>query len=137
MKHITILKKHLLLVVAAATIICSPADAQQKYSANWASLDSRPIPTWFTDAKLGIFIHWGVYSVPAWAPVGKDFDTYSKYSEWYWNRLVTDSFKVGKAFREYHNKTYGPNFKYQDFAPQFKAELFNPDQWADVFKNSG
>ncbi len=67
----------------------------------------------------------------------KEYATYAKYSEWYWNRLVTDSSKVGKAFRAYHNKTYGPGFMYQDFAPQFKAELFNPQQWADVFKNAG
>jgi alpha-L-fucosidase len=111
--------------------------AQQTYKADWASIDARPVPQWFKDAKLGIFIHWGVYSVPAWAPVGKEWAVYSKYSEWYWNRLVTDSSKVGQAFRTYHYGTYGPNFKYQDFAPLFKAELFNPNQWADVFKQSG
>ncbi|HEX2630597.1 MAG TPA: alpha-L-fucosidase [Chitinophagaceae bacterium] len=137
MKYTAILKNCLLLFVLAGGLLNSPATAQQTYSANWNSLDARPIPTWFTDAKLGIFIHWGVYSVPAWAPVGKDFATYSKYSEWYWNRMVTDSSKVGQAFRQFHNKTYGPNFKYQDFAPQFTAELFNPDQWADIFKNAG
>jgi alpha-L-fucosidase len=124
----------LLLVLLA---INGRTNAQTKYTADWASIDARPIPQWFKDAKLGIFIHWGVYSVPAWAPVGKDYATYSKYAEWYWNRLVTDSSKVGKAFRTYHNNTYGPNLKYQDFAPMFKAELFNPDQWADVFKQSG
>lgn len=109
----------------------------QTYEANWSSLDQRPTPQWFKDAKFGIFIHWGIYSVPAWAPVGKDFATYSKYAEWYWNRMVTDSSKVGQAFRTFHNQTYGPNFKYQDFASQFKAELFNPEQWADIFQNSG
>ena len=41
----------------------------QTYQPNWASLDTRPVPAWFTDAKFGIFIHWGVYSVPAYAPV--------------------------------------------------------------------
>lgn len=111
--------------------------SQTTYSPDWTSLDARPAPQWFKDAKFGIFIHWGVYSVPAWAPVGKDYAVYSKYSEWYWNRLVTDSSTVGKAFRAYHNNTYGPNFKYQDFAPLFKAELFNAEQWADVFKNAG
>lgn len=111
--------------------------AQKKYTADWPSLDARPIPQWFNDAKLGIFIHWGVYSVPAWAPVGKEYATYSKYSEWYWNRLVTDSSNVGKAFRQYHNAAYGPNTKYQDFAPQFKAELFDPAQWAEIIKQSG
>jgi len=122
----------LLLLVIKSAIVHA-----QTYSPDWTSLDARPVPQWFTDAKFGIFIHWGVYSVPAWAPVGKDYAVYSKYSEWYWNRLVTDSSKVGKAFRAYHNGTYGPSFKYQDFAPLFKAELFNPEQWADVFKNAG
>lgn len=118
--------------------VCSvDVSAQQKYTADWPSLDSRPIPQWFKDAKFGIFIHWGVYSVPAWSPVGKEYAIYSQYSEWYWNRLVTDSSKVGKAFRAFHNKNYGPNFSYQDFAPMFKAELFNPKQWADIFKNAG
>jgi alpha-L-fucosidase len=123
--------KHLLLLL---TIHLSFVHAwsQTTYSPDWTSLDARPVPQWFKDAKFGIFIHWGVYSVPAWAPVGKDYAVYSKYSEWYWNRLVTDSSKVGKAFRAYHNNTYGPNFKYQDFAPLFKAELFNAEQWADV-----
>lgn len=136
MKHKIILKYRLLLFVLATSAVIT-VTAQQTYSANWNSLDARPIPQWFKDAKLGIFIHWGVYSVPAWAPVGKDYATYSKYSEWYWNRMVMDSSKVGNAFRDFHNKSYGPNFKYQDFAPQFKAELFNPDQWADIFKNAG
>jgi len=110
---------------------------QKKYAANWESIDSRPIPAWFTDAKFGIFIHWGTYSVPAWAPVDKTFNVYAKYSEWYWYRLLKDSSKVGKAFQDFHLKTYGPTFKYQDFAPMFKAELFKPEQWADLFEASG
>lgn len=111
--------------------------AQKKYEATWESIDSRPIPTWFTDAKFGIFIHWGLYAVPAWGPVGKDWPVYSKYAEWYWYRLQSDSSNVGNAFRAFHTKTYGPNFRYQDFASSFKAELFNPDQWADLFAASG
>lgn len=126
-----------MLAMLALNGVPAAVHAQPTYSANWASLDARAVPQWFKDAKLGIFIHWGVYSVPAWAPVGKEYAVYSKYSEWYWNRLVTDSSKVGKAFRNYHNTTYGPHFKYQDFAPMFKAELFNPDQWADIFKKAG
>lgn len=138
MKHTTIYGYRVLLLALLAINICTTtAQAQQTYSADWASIDSRPVPQWFKDAKLGIFIHWGVYSVPAWAPVGKEYAVYSKYSEWYWNRLVTDSSKVGKAFRTYHNSTYGPNVKYQDFAPLFKAELFKPEQWAEIFKQAG
>ncbi len=98
----------------------------QPYEATWESLDQRPNPTWFTDAKFGIFIHWGVYSVPSWGP--KD-----RYSEWYWHDLIEGDGQT-KAF---HDATYGPEFKYQDFAPQFTAELFAPDDWADIFKRSG
>lgn len=138
MKQVNRFKGNIIRVVLVLTLgFNTGLQAQKNYSADWASLDSRPVPQWFKDAKFGIFIHWGVYSVPAWAPVGKDFATYSKYSEWYWNRLVTDSSKVGQAFRGFHNKTYGPNVTYPDFAPLFKAELFNPNQWADVFKDAG
>lgn len=96
------------------------------YEPTWESLDQRPNPQWFEDAKFGIFIHWGVYSVPAWAP--KD-----TYSEWYWNHMQN---KEGPTWK-FHVEKYGEKFQYQDFAPMFKAELFDPDHWADVFKRSG
>jgi alpha-L-fucosidase len=108
----------------------------QNYKANWKSIDSRPIPQWFEDVKFGIFIHWGVYSVPAWAPANADIGVYAKYAEWYGFRINDDS-KAGKLFREYHNKMYGENFLYQDFAPRFKAQHWNPEQWADLFKRAG
>lgn len=108
----------------------------QNYKPAWESLDKRPTPQWFEDSKFGIFIHWGVYSVPAWGPTGDSIGVYDKYAEWYWNKLTVPG-KVQKYFTNYHLKTYGPNFKYQDFAPMFKAELFDPDQWASVFKESG
>ena len=100
------------IVLFISIFFFSKAFNQQRYESNWESIDSRPIPSWFTDAKFGIFIHWGVYAVPAFAPVGKDIPTYSKYSEWYWYRMVNDTGKVGQAFRAYHEKTYGKNFKY-------------------------
>src|SRR5690554_8233911 len=108
----------------------------QHYEPKWESIDNRPIPQWFEDAKFGIFIHWGVYSVPAWAPADADIGVYAKYSEWYWWRKNEDS-DAGKLFSDYHNKMYGEEFRYQDFAPMFKAEHFNPDQWAELFKKSG
>jgi|WetSurSiteA1Bulk_404760.scaffolds.fasta_scaffold28502_1 alpha-L-fucosidase len=108
----------------------------QTYKPNWESLDKRPVPGWFQDSKFGIFIHWGVYSVPAWGPTGDSIGVYDKYAEWYW-RKMDEPGKVQKYFRDFHTKTYGPNFKYQDFAPLFKAELFNPVAWADLFKESG
>lgn len=120
-----------------STISFASLQAQKTYAPTWESIDSRPVPQWFTDAKFGIFIHWGVYSVPSWAPVGNEFSVYSKYAEWYWQRLVNDTTNVGRAFRDFHLKTYGLNTKYQDFAPLFKAELFNPERWADLFAQSG
>lgn len=109
----------------------------QQYQPAWESLDKRPVPGWFEDSKFGIFIHWGVYSVPAWGPTGDSVGVYDKYAEWYWNKLLNTESKVNKLFSEFHLKNYGPNFKYQDFAPMFKAELFEPDQWAELFKESG
>lgn len=113
----------------------SDAYAQQ-YQPTWESIDSRPIPGWFEDSKFGIFIHWGLYSVPAWAPTGPEIPTYSKYAEWYGKRMTDDN-AVGKLFKDYHNKTYGASFKYNDFVKDFKAEMFDPEKWADLFEQSG
>jgi len=108
----------------------------QTYKPNWESLDKRPVPGWFQDSKFGIFIHWGVYSVPSWGPTGDSIGVYDRYAEWYW-RKMDEPGKVQKYFKNFHTKTYGPNFRYQDFAPMFKAELFDPDKWADLFMESG
>lgn len=107
----------------------------QKYQANWESIDSRPIPEWFTDAKFGIFIHWGLYAVPAWGPT--DANVYDKYAEWYWNKLTNVDSKVHQNFMEFHNKTYGEEFKYQDFVKGFTCEMFKPEDWAKIFKDAG
>jgi alpha-L-fucosidase len=113
--------------------------AAQTYEPNWASLDRRPTPAWFNEAKFGIFIHWGVYSVPAYAPVipGK-----LAYSEWYWNAMTAgrdnpQANAIQKGTWDYHKKMYGANFSYSEFAPKFKAEFFDPNHWADIFKRSG
>jgi alpha-L-fucosidase len=116
------------------------ASAAQRYESTWASIDSRPTPSWYTDAKFGIFIHWGLYSVPAFAPVRAKNQT--PYAEWYWHSL-TNGMKAkrpnedGAATWAFHKKTYGPTFPYFDFAPMFRAELYDPDRWADLFVNSG
>ena len=109
----------------------------QNYTADWESINSRPVPEWFSDVKFGIFIHWGVYSVPAWAPADADIGVYAKYSEWYWFRMMNTNDKAGQLFREHHNKMYGEDFLYQDFAPKFRAEYFEPTQWAELFKKAG
>lgn len=136
-------KTHLIKYCCLILIFNSLILKAQPYQPNWESLDKRPIPQWFTDAKFGIFIHWGIYSVPAWAPANEDIGIYAKYAEWYWMRInggadpnpqKTD---VNKLFIDYHNKTWGKDFKYQDFAPLWKAEQFEPENWAQIFKNAG
>jgi len=127
------MKKIVLAVSVSFIVFFSSA---QKYKSNWESIDSRPVPQWFEDVKFGIFIHWGVYSVPAWAPADADIGVYAKYAEWYWWRSNEDS-EAGKLFRGYHNKTYGEDFKYQDFAADFNARHFEPEKWAEVFKKAG
>jgi alpha-L-fucosidase len=102
-----------------------------RYESNWESLDKRATPSWYDEAKFGIFIHWGVYSVPAYA------DPHSKvgesYAEWYWNHMQD---KNGPTWA-FHLAHYGANIKYQDFVGGFKAELYDPQQWADLFAKSG
>ncbi len=105
----------------------------QQYAPNWASLDKRETPAWWTDAKFGIFIHWGPYSVPAYAPVDEVDGVYEKYAEHYENRLLAKN----DLFMKHHAQYYGQNFAYQDFAPMFKAEYFNPDKWAELFQKAG
>ncbi len=97
----------------------------------WEAIDSRPIPEWFVQAKFGIFIHWGVYSVPSFRQVSKK--PYETYAEWYEAKVMHDG-GIGEAF---HQKSYGKGFEYRQFAPMFKAELWNPDYWADLFVKSG
>lgn len=103
----------------------------QKYEANWASLNQRKIPAWFHQDKFGIFIHWGTYAVPAYAPVIPNSGL--SYSEWYWRRIEEKQ----KDFRAFHDKNFGADFLYPQFEKSFKAELYDPKQWADVFKQSG
>jgi alpha-L-fucosidase len=127
-----------LAILALTLCACASAAAAQPYEPTWESLDRRKTPAWFQDAKFGIFIHWGVYSVPAYAPVlpGK-----LAYAEWYWNALTRGKGEnpspIQSGTWEYHEKQYGADFRYEDFAPQFRAELFDADHWAEVFRRSG
>ncbi len=124
------------LTLLTAILIAFTASSQQ-YQPTWESLESRPVPQWYTDAKFGIFIHWGLYSVPAWATNSNADGFGSNYAEWYWERLNNTKLKIHKEFVDFQNRVYGPNFKYPDFAPLFKAELFDPAKWAQIFKNAG
>ena len=110
------------------------------------SIRSHKVPDWFHDAKFGIFIHWGLYSVPAFAvkelsftespEVGEEY--YFKnnpYAEWYLNTLRIS----GSPTQEYHYREYGEDFAYDDFIPIFNEEIekWNPQDWAELFKNAG
>jgi len=116
--------------LSASVILSIPAPAEEvqavKYQPTWQSLDQRPIPPWFDDAKFGIFVVWGIYSVPAWAPKGQ-------YAEWYGNWMNIENHEV----RRFHEKTYGRDFQYADFVPKFTAEMFDPEPWAELFGQSG
>ena len=118
----------LLTMIISGSLAASEQVPQQEYTAEWASLDSRPNPSWFSEAKFGIFIHWGVYSVPSWGPRGQ-------YAEWYWERVTRDG--ADGPWRTHHREMYGEDFDYRDFAPKFGAELFDADHWANIFKRSG
>lgn len=124
----------LLCGIAFAQGQCCPGtvcglDGVCAYEPNWASLDQRPTPKWWVDAKFGIFVDWGLCSVPAWSVRGE-------YAEWYWNRVERDKSKDGPWW-SFHSQTYGEDFEYEDFATMFKGELFDPDEWAELFERSG
>lgn len=99
------------------------ANSQGPFRPDWQSLQTYQVPDWYKDAKFGIFIHWGVYSVPAFG------------SEWYPRMMYIP----GSREYQHHIATYGSQdkFGYKDFIPMFKAEKFDPAAWARLFKESG
>ena len=114
--------RKLILLLLVAIVACYGQRQDVKYEPNWDSLDKRPLPSWYDDVKFGIFIHWGVFSVPSFG------------SEWFWQRWQGDK---SQAYVDFMQKNYRPDFTYADFAPQFHAEFFDPNEWADIFKASG
>jgi hypothetical protein len=133
------------IAVFSAVLCCSFFPfTEQQYTPDWASIDSRPLPTWYDESKIGIFVHWGVFSVP------------SIESEWYVCNFVWDQTKIPYSFTVYldynmnnsfyfhlcrmwwfwkgphpsaslvafMNKTYPPDWTYADFASQFRAEFY-------------
>ncbi|MBP5183613.1 MAG: alpha-L-fucosidase [Lachnospiraceae bacterium] len=93
------------------------------YKDNWASLSGRKTPDWYYKGKFGIFIHWGIYCVPAYG------------NEWYSRNMYQDDTREFK----HHIETFGPqkDFGYKDFIPMFKAENFDAHKWIETFKNAG
>ena len=124
-----------IIIVFLFSFTAYVSPGQQKYTPDWKSLDSRPVAPWFADAKFGIFIHWGVYSVPAWSPKGT-------YSEWYqyWlqeKKVFGNGDFTGTEVYDHQVNTYGEDFTYYDFAKHFRAELYDPEAWASLFKRAG
>ena len=110
---------------------CGPAPAETepaetpapRYEASWESLRQKETPDWFRDAKLGIYFHWGPYSVPAYG------------NEWYAHNM----YQPGHDARRHHEATYGPlnEFGYKDFIPQWKAPDFDAEAWVGLFQEAG
>jgi len=126
------MRTNLLIGALSLTMLAVSASAQP-YEPTWESVDRRETPQWWQDAKFGVFIFWGVYSVPAYAPTDNE-NVYVKYAEHYMSRLYR---LKTPEFVEHHNKYYGEDFTYENFASQFDARFYDADQWADLFKRSG
>jgi alpha-L-fucosidase len=118
------------------------------YEPTFESLRQHAVPDWFHDAKLGIFVHWGAYAVPGWAPLteASQFEqaaqkgweytfAHNPYAEWYLNTLSFDD----SPTRAYHNATYGEGFSYDNFGPMFNAAMrgWDPQSWAALFAAAG
>lgn len=107
-----------LLLCAAGCVLAAGA----RYEPDWKSLDARPLPKWYDEAKFGLFVHWGVFSVPAFG---------SEWFWWYWKGALNP------AYISFMLQNYPPGFTYAEFAPYFNAQFFQPDDWAEVFEASG
>ncbi len=136
MKRLTILL--ITLLSLSATAQCPRSDGEPTIidltgkfvQPTWESLNKRGYPQWFQDAKLGIFIHWGLYSVPAYA-------SKEGYGEWFYRGLMQ---KVPARMRimSYYADTTKPVFdQYKELTKYWHAELWNPDEWAQMFKDAG
>lgn len=112
----------LLLIFHTASVLSTT------YKPTWQSLNSRPLPEWYDKAKIGIFLHWGVFSVPSYGHSGAA-------SEWFWHNWKRTNPDKGTV--EFMQKNFRPNFQYTDFGPMFGAEFYDPYEWAEIFQNSG
>jgi alpha-L-fucosidase len=123
------MKPTLLLIgsLAAASVL-SLHSAPAPYQPTWESLATHQMPKWYDDAKIGLSMHWGVYSVPGWAPREASIS----YAEWYGWRMH----EAGNPTVDYHKENYG-TLTYDDFIPKWKAERYQPEEWAQFAKKMG
>jgi alpha-L-fucosidase len=117
-------------------------DNNKIYKPEWQDIMTHPMPDWYDDCKLGIFIHWGLYSVPAWAevtwelgaePSDEDWFTHNPYAEWYLNTLRIEN----SPAQRHHYEVYGREYPYERFAEKFTCGNWVPDDWAKLFKEAG
>jgi len=101
------------------------------YTADATSLSAHWNPDWFNEVKFGIFIHWGLYSGPAYGSVQPNED----YAEWYWKRMNDPSYRTQTY--QYHEETYGESFSYDDFISNFTAAKWDANAWVDLIAASG
>jgi len=120
------------IVLASAVVLAATGLGAKTYEANWESLNTRPCPQWWKEAKFGIFVHWGLYSVPAFAPADAKSITVG-YAEHYGN---PERWRDHPAFPAFHARHHA-NKSYSDFAAEFTAENFEPEAWAALFRKSG
>ncbi len=97
---------------------------------SWDELNSRPYPKWFSDAKLGIFVHWGLYSVPAFA-------SKEGYGEWFYRGLMVKDSGRCKIMSMYADTTLPVFEQYKELTNHWHAELWHPRDWAKIFHNAG
>ena len=119
----------LTLGVKAEQPAAAAGDECVRYEASWESIDKRPVPQWYRDAKFGIIVHWGPYSIPAYAQTT---------NRWVW-RCYAEQYQCHlrwKNERTYQHEKFH-DAPYADFAAQFKAENYDPAEWADLFKRAG
>ena len=120
-------------ILLSASLIPPGLDAQTQskpYDGSWESLQKMPVPAWFDDGKIGIFIHWGPYSVIGYKKGNKG------YAEHVPKLLYSDT----KHYYPWLEKRFGaapPQFGYKDIIPEFKAEKWDPEQWAELFEEVG
>ena len=135
--------RHALTLTLLASVLIGCADEPPAYLPELDSLHAHPLPTWFDDAKLGIIIHWGPYSVPGWAShefspnenLSEGYWAANPYAEWYQNTLRIG----GSATAVYHDATWGADVAYEDFGPMFEEQSagWDASDWARTFAAAG
>lgn len=108
----------------------------EEWTSDAASLIKHEVPQWYDEAKFGIFIHWGPYSVPAWG----NSTPHESYAEWFWwysTRIKESAAADRSGFNAYRLRTFGPDLNYDDFFDNYTALSFDPKSWVDLFADAG